>query len=132
DESRAREALDALLADDRAERTRLAEAERAATAAREQLRPADDRARASDVAAMEARLNLESLREQVLVELAALGEVGLRHLAEAAGDDGRDRDDADDPGDAIDGQIDEASGEGAALEAALAALVPGWASGPPD
>ena len=59
DEFRAREALEALLADDRAERTRLAEAERAATAAREQLRHADDRARASDVAAMEARLNLD-------------------------------------------------------------------------
>ena len=43
-------ALDALLADDRAERARLAEAERAATSARERLRAADDRARAADVA----------------------------------------------------------------------------------
>ncbi len=54
-------------------------------AARERLRSADDRARASDVAALEARLNLDSLREQLLVELAGLGEVGLRHLAMAAG-----------------------------------------------
>ena len=84
-ESRAREALEALLADDRVERGRLADAERAATTARERLRVTDDRARASDVAAMEARLNLESLREQVLVELAGMGEVGLRHLAEASG-----------------------------------------------
>ena len=48
------------------------------------------------------------------------------------GEDGRDGDDADDSGDATAGQIDEASGEGAALEAALEALVPGWTSGPPD
>jgi chromosome segregation protein len=84
-EGQAREALEALLADDRAERARLAEGERAATAARERLRAADDRARASDVASLEARLNLDSLRESLLVELAGLGEVGLRHLADAAG-----------------------------------------------
>ncbi len=84
-EHQAREALEALLADDRVERARLAEAERTATAARERLRAADDRARASDVATLEARLNLDSLREQLLVELAGLGEVGLRHLADAAG-----------------------------------------------
>ena len=84
-EQRAREILETLLADDRAERARLAEAERAATGARERLRAADDRARASDVATLEARLNLDSLREQLLVELAGLGEVGLRHLARAAG-----------------------------------------------
>ena len=84
-EAAARATLEGLLADDRAERARLAEAERAATAARERLRAADDRARGADVAAMEARLGLDGLREQLLVELAGLGEVGLRHLAEAAG-----------------------------------------------
>jgi chromosome segregation protein len=84
-EGQAREVLEGLLADDRAERARLAEAERAATSARERLRAADDRARASDVATLEARLNLDALREQLLVELAGLGEVGLRHLADAAG-----------------------------------------------
>ncbi len=84
-EAQARDELEALLADDRAERTRLAEAERDAMAARERLRSADDRARAADVAALEARLNLDSLREQLLVELAGLGDVGLRHLAMAAG-----------------------------------------------
>ena len=60
-EAQARDELEALLADDRAERTRLAEAERDAMAARERLRSADDRARASDVAALEARLNFDSL-----------------------------------------------------------------------
>ena len=53
-EAQARDELEALLADDRAERTRLAEAERDAMAARERLRSADDRARAADVAALEA------------------------------------------------------------------------------
>jgi chromosome segregation protein len=84
-EQETRKALDALLADDRAERSRLADAERAATGARERLRAADDRARTADVAVLEARMALDALREQLLVELAGLGEVGLRHLAEAAG-----------------------------------------------
>jgi chromosome segregation protein len=148
-EARARDELEALLADDRAERTRLAEAERDAMAARERLRSADDRARASDVAALEARLNLDSLREQLLVELAGLGEVGLRHLALAAGVEvpdltglvGRGRDDAEDgTGDVVPDPVSEAdpetegvgpapaeAGETAALEAALDLLAPRWA-----
>ncbi len=145
--SRAREALEALLADDRVERGRLADAERAATAARERLRVSDDRARASDVAAMEARLNLESLREQVLVELAGMGEVGLRHLAEASGlelapdgaaaasaggvsEQGESADDGtDDDGEAL--SEADGSAEGAALEAALERLAPAWSVEPP-
>ncbi len=129
-EAMALDAVEALLADDRAERTRLAEAERAATTARERLRVSDDRARASDVAAMEARLNLESLREQVLVELAGIGEVGIRHLADAAGikpgPGAEPAGDGDEP--AGDG---DASAEGIALETALDALAPGWAAEPP-
>jgi chromosome segregation protein len=148
-EADARAALEALLADDRAERARLAEAERAAMAARERLRSADDRARASDVAALEARLGLDSLREQLLVEMAGLGEVGLRHLVDAAGMDattveraaGRDRDAAD--GAIATGAISAATGgtespvpvpsgsdqpvsEAAVLEAALDVLAPRW------
>ncbi len=155
-ESQAREALEGLLADDRVERTRLAAAERAAMAARERLRAADDRARAADVAALEARLNLDALREQLLVELAGLGGVGLRHLAAAAGTDvvspgssaiGADgRPGASQPaegtsnvaGDGDDdvesGSIGAASadaGETAALEAALEVLAPRWAQEPP-
>ena len=154
-EARARDELEALLADDRAERTRLAEAERDAMAARERLRSADDRARASDVAALEARLNLDSLREQLLVELAGLGEVGLRHLALAAGVEvsdlagpvGRGRADAeggvrDADADAMLGAAPDPvadpetegvatapseAGDTAALEAALDLLVPRWA-----
>ena len=148
-EARAREALEVLLADDRVERGRLADAERAATAARERLRVTDDRARASDVAAMEARLNLESLREQVLVELAGMGEVGLRHLAEASGVELQPPDEgtvtpttADVAGGgetAANGTEDggearseaDGSAEGAALEAALERLAPTWSVEPP-
>jgi chromosome segregation protein len=142
-EQRAREALEGLLADDRAERARLAEAERAATAARERLRVADDRARVADVAAMEARLHLESLREQVLVELAGMGEVGLRHLSDAAGIDiarpvtgsaGSSDGTVGGGGDAGDGDADgsvDGVAEGAALEAALERLAPAWFEAPP-
>jgi chromosome segregation protein len=143
-EAQAREALDALLADDRAERARLAEAERSATAARERLRSADDRARAADVAALEARLGLDALREQLLVELAGLGEVGIRHLAEAAGvrpsslvaagteaTGGADAADAASPGTPEIEAADAPSTETAALEAALELLAPRWAGEPP-
>ena len=66
-----------LHAADAADRSRLAEAERAASSAREHLRTADDRLRAADHAELEARLGLESLREGVLVEFAGLGRLGL-------------------------------------------------------
>jgi chromosome segregation protein len=145
-EADAREALEALLADDRAERARLAEAERAATAARERLRVADDRARSADVAAMEARLALDTLREQVLVELAGLGETGIRHLASATGLDvgtlspapaqqdkgrGPGGDGAAATGDGGPDADAATSAEGAALEAALDVLAPRWAAEPP-
>ena len=68
---------------------------------------------------MEARLNLEGLREQVLVELAGIGEVGIRHLAAAAG--------IEPVADAEPAADAEVSAEGIALEAALETLAP---SGP--
>ena len=79
-ESSAREALTVLRAADDADRTRLSEAERAASGAREHLRSADDRLRAADHAELEARLGLDSLRESVLVELAGMGGLGLASL----------------------------------------------------
>jgi chromosome segregation protein len=147
-EARAREELEALLADDRAERARLAEAERAATAARERLRAADDRARASDVAVMETRLGLDALREQLLVELAGLGEVGLRHLAETAGVDpvalaaraaGQDEGPSDEPAlpdgeeeGETDGDAAAGSADTGGFEAMLDALAPRWAEAAPE
>jgi chromosome segregation protein len=74
-ESAARAALAELHAADAADRTRLTDAERAAAGARERLRAADDRSRATDHQALEARLALDALHEGLLVELAGLGDV---------------------------------------------------------
>ena len=87
-EQTARTAVDEVRAADAADRERLAAAERAAMGARERLRAADERLRASDHARLEARLALDALREQLLVELAGLGALGLARLREAAGLDG--------------------------------------------
>ncbi len=121
-EREAREALTALLAADAADRSRLSDAERGASAARERLRAADERLRGADHAELEARLGLESLREGVLVELAGMGPLGLASLgvrptAEALAD--VERDPADDDG-------------GGALEVALASVAERWAADAPS
>jgi len=72
--------LAAIVADAAGERERLREAESSVSAARERLRIAQERARLDEREDVEARLALESLREQLLVELAGLGTVALRHL----------------------------------------------------
>jgi chromosome segregation protein len=102
---------------DAAARDRLAAAEQAALAARDRLRSAKDRMRAADRQDLEARLGRDSLHEQLLVELAGLGELGIRRLEQEAR--------AEPPDAAYD---DEA----AALEAALAAAVGGWAAEAPS
>src|SRR6185369_1681294 len=89
-----RAALDALVAQDAADRQRLVTAEQAAGGAREALAAAQARDQAAEREALEARLGLDAVHEQVLVELAGLGRIGLRHLeaaapgAEAAGSPG--------------------------------------------
>ncbi len=133
-EAEARQALAALHAADAADRTRLGEAERAASGARERLRAADDRLRAADHGALEARLALDSLHEGLLVELAGLGDVGRVGLGlrpEAAtpqpGEEDRDAN-----ADAIDGEAIEAD-DSADLVAALTTLTERWAAeSPPD
>jgi chromosome segregation protein len=124
-EAEARKALGALHAADAADRSRLSDAERAASAARERLRAADDRVRAADHAELEARLGLESLREGVLVELAGLGELGLASLgvelpAEPAPADGGDEEATVDAADTV------------ALEAALAVVAERWEAEAPS
>ncbi len=84
-EVRARAASSELLTADAADRDRLAAAERDAASARERLRASDERARQSDVAELEARLGVDGIREGLLVELAGLGEPGLRALTAVAG-----------------------------------------------
>ena len=120
-------------------RDRLAAAERASIGARDRLRAADDRLRAADRADLEARLGRDALREQLLVELAGLGELGRRHLEEEAGVVGR----AVGPGlgggpqdgthEAVgsDSEAEAEADDAAALEAALEAVVERWATEPP-
>ncbi|MGC8633934.1 MAG: chromosome segregation protein SMC [Candidatus Limnocylindrales bacterium] len=76
----ARETLDALLAAAGDERGELALAEARLAEQRAHLRALDDRVRQAEVGALEARLSLESLREQTLVELASLGPAGIASL----------------------------------------------------
>jgi chromosome segregation protein len=110
---------------DSAARDGLATAEREASAARERLRAADDRLRAAERADLEARLGRDSLREQLFVELAGLGELGLVRLR-AAGIGGPSSADTVETSDSP-GEEDDT----AALEAALTAAIDRWAAGPP-
>jgi chromosome segregation protein len=123
-ESSAREALMVLRAADDADRTRLSEAERAASGAREHLRSADDRLRAADHAELEARLGLDSLRESVLVELAGMGGLGLASLGVKTTPENADASDESADGDVF-------AEDTAALERALAAVAGRWADEPP-
>ncbi len=108
-EAVARAALDAVRAADAAGRDRLRRAEADVATAREALRRAEDAHRVAEVQELEARLGLDAVREQALVEFAGLGEVGLRAL---------------DP--TVDaGAVED---EGAALADALAAAGARWAS----
>ena len=77
--------LAAILAAGADDRGRLIAAEKGAAEARERLRVAEQQTRKSEVAQMEARLQLEQVREQLLVELAGIGEDGLVALRQAAG-----------------------------------------------
>ena len=86
--------LDILLAAGADERTRLGAAERLAVEAREQLRRAESASRDAEIAAMEARLQLDQTREQLLLELATIGADGTRVLRDAAGLPAHDADDA--------------------------------------
>ena len=128
-ESQARDALSALHSADAADRSRLADAERASTAARERLRAADERARAADHGELEARLGLESLREGVLVELAGLGDLGFASLGVTRA---QRPDEAPERPEVVDAETDvEGSDDSATLDAALTVVAERWASEPP-
>ena len=139
-EAAVRAQLDEIRAAAAASRTRLAEAEAAAMAARERLRVCQDRARTAEVAELEARLALESIREQVLVELAGLGDLGIRLLInetrvdlEAAASRGIGNDDDDypplpaAPAGFEDGADGEDNGNGITLESVLGEAAALWA-----
>src|SRR5438034_781544 len=92
--------------------------------AREQLRRAEESLRRAEVDDLEARLGHDAIREQVLVELAGLGELGLRSLRQEV--PGGVFQDAFDRRGEPDGEDDDGIGDPAALEAALALVVPRW------
>jgi chromosome segregation protein len=94
--------------------------------ARERLRSADERLRAVERSELEARLGLDALREQLLVELAGLGELGLRALAGAEPTPGESDQRGAPP---TDGETDADSGadDGRLFEAALDRIAPRWA-----
>ena len=137
-EGHAAAALADVRAADAADRDRLGRAERDASAARDRLRAADDRLRAADRADLEARLGRDSLREQLLVELAGLGALGRSRLEAEAGvvpvavgpgpaGAGADVAGAQDPG----GEETSDAEDTAALEAALDVVAARWGEQPP-
>jgi len=85
-EAALRHELEELRAAAAAARNRLAEAEAAAMHSRDRLRSCQERARGAEVAELEARLALDAIREGVLVELAGLGDLGIRLLIEEGSD----------------------------------------------
>ncbi|HZL15169.1 MAG TPA: chromosome segregation protein SMC [Verrucomicrobiae bacterium] len=122
-EGAARSTLDRCLADDAADRDRLRRAETAVAAAREALRRAEEVAGAATVRELEARLGLDAVREQALVELAGLGELGVGALTlVGAGPADAARDARPDPGPHSDAGDDD----GARLAAALGRAGERW------
>ncbi|CAN5867767.1 chromosome segregation protein SMC [soil metagenome] len=123
-EQRTASELAALRREEEQDRRGLQAAERSSTEARERLRRAEARSRTAEVAVMEARLQLEQVREQLLIELAAIGRDGLAALL-AVEEAGGSLDD-DGPG----GPADEISpdGLGAELESALEAAIGQWSA----
>ena len=140
-ETAAAAALAEVRAADSAARERLGVAERDAVAARERLRAADERLRAADRSDLEARLGRDSLREQLLVELAGIGELGLRRLRAEAGSETESEPAGDDEAAvawdeeatlvAAEGEDDRSAEDSAALELALASVADRWAAEPP-
>ena len=129
-EAATRAALDAAQSSDIADRQRLTTAETAATRAREGLRVAEARSRSAEVADLEARLGLDAIREGLLVELAALGELGLEALGRSvvggAADPGSAH--AATPDDVADAEARE---DDQALATGLASAAIAWAATPP-
>lgn len=120
-EARARAELEAVRATDVAGRSALAAAEATVAAVREDQRRAEEALRTAEVRDMETRLALEALREQALVDLAALGESGLRAIGPGA-----------DQGGGLPPPLpDLDDGDGAAVSAAFAAASARWAATTP-
>jgi chromosome segregation protein len=86
-EGAARAALESLSAGIGSLRGEVREAEEAVARARQRAHGTAERLRRLEVGDVEARLALDAVREQLLVELAGLGDVGVRALEAEAGVD---------------------------------------------
>jgi chromosome segregation protein len=132
-ESAVRAELDEIRSAEAVARAQLADAENAAAQARECLRACQERVRSAEVAELESRLALDSIREQVCVELAGLGDLGLRLLA---GEGHFEDEDEDEDGTASTANFAGASGDVDddsvvdSLEDALAAAAERWVESP--
>ncbi|MGD0861485.1 MAG: chromosome segregation protein SMC [Candidatus Limnocylindrales bacterium] len=127
----ARAELDEIRSAGAVARAQLADAEAAAAQSRERLRVCQDRVRSAEVAELEARLVLDAIREQVLVELAGLGDLGLRLLAGEGHPDDEDGKTAPadgTPRETAEEGVDESAAD--SLEEALASAAERWARGP--
>jgi chromosome segregation protein len=122
-EEQASRELSVVLAAGADDRTRLIEAEKRAADARERLRIAEQQTRKSEVAQMEARLQLEQLREGLLVELAGIGDDGLAALRHMAGIE------SDTASQTMDALNDEGLSQPDAFEATLDAVIEVWRAG---
>jgi chromosome segregation protein len=129
-------------------RSRLTDAETEAGRARERLRSTQERVRSAEVAALESRLALDSIRDQVLVELAGLGDLGIDLLADEAGDDlavirlrsravadepsdlGKSGEEAVTPAGSSESDAPEPEAQNSELEQLLAAAGTRWQQGP--
>jgi chromosome segregation protein len=136
-EAAVRGELDEIRTAEAVARARLTAAETVAAQARERLRACQERVRSAEVAEMEARLALDAIREQVLVELAGLGDLGIRLLVDEDDLDGGDDDGppaASSTASAVvaASPVDEGDEGSAAdsLEGALAAAALRWVEGP--
>ncbi|HWH23678.1 MAG TPA: hypothetical protein VNW68_02170, partial [Candidatus Limnocylindria bacterium] len=129
--------LDEILAVGSTDRGALIAAERAAIAARERLRGAEGRSRGAEVALMEARLQLDQVRESLLVELAGIGGDGLAALRAAAGQPALGQPGGETQSGPLGEQTEEQTDERAAdtmadeLEATLDVAAAGWTAAPP-
>jgi chromosome segregation protein len=118
-EREARQQLEALVQRDAADRQRLSMAEADAARAREGLAASQSREQAAERESLEARLALDGIREQALVELAGLGRLGLDHLRALTGSVADSREPEDDSADDL------------ALAHAVEAVGPIWAATEP-
>ena len=124
-EEKTRLALEDLTSTEAAVREELVRAEEAVGSARVRLQSAEDRHRRLGLADVEARLGLDAVREQLLVEVASLGDPGVVALRVVAATASPVTVDQADPGEEIEALLEVASARWAATEPPVEVPSPG-------